>query len=282
MAAEVKALLDLGVRAMKSRRQLCGFTLIELLVVIAIIAILAGMLLPALSRAKQKALAIKCLSNMRQISIASRLYIDDNDRQICFWRRGASMGGWPSVAINESFVVVGNRNFLYWPDVFRLGNYANARAIFDCPSVKAIAGSTVGGSSSNNFLGIGINRPAMGVEHIPGDAKRPIRDTEVRKPSESLLFADAGLITPASQNLNADLWVENKAGAVGADGTASTYFKSPNGDPSWWNNNPYRCVPRHGARVSIAWFDGHSEFLKNSRIGFQFAEGDPRAMWDKL
>lgn len=119
-----------------------GFTLIELLVVIAIIAILAGMLLPALSRAKEKARLAKDMSNMRQVGLATQMYAQDQDDAFHFIRNSDGIanapnhGQWTLNPKSEA-ILPPNHELAYW-GVAYLKYIGNAKGIFRCPSAKVV------------------------------------------------------------------------------------------------------------------------------------------------
>ncbi len=116
-----------------------AFTLIELLVVIAIIAILAGMLLPALGKAKQKAHGIVCLSNQKQLTLAWTLYADDHNDNLVWNDLTADGSGWVRGVLDYSAANPHNTNILNLsnPDYAKLAPYTKSTGIYKCPADRS-------------------------------------------------------------------------------------------------------------------------------------------------
>jgi len=260
-----------------SRETNRAFTLIELLVVIAIIAILAALLLPALSAAKQRAKSAGCLNNMKQIILATKLYLDDNrGAMVPLWvEQGAP--GWPGWTYDATTFVVQKATYLWWPDKYRLDNLVPAQATFSCPALTQNAINAHGQSASTNYaLGIGLNYPEYGrvtpAAGNPDPVYASASEGQVGNPSQSIVFADAGFITNPDDDY--DNWVEEPA-------TGCTYFRVPSDAHDWNNVDFTRSAPRHGKRVNAAFFDGHATLLRNGAIGYDLPRTNTAALWPK-
>ena len=252
--------------AMKSRR---AFTLLELLVVIAIIAILAALLLPVLSRVKEKARATTCLSNTRQIGIASTLYTGDFQDIIV-----------PMAKLVDPLPadrLIPYQSYLWWPDILRPYTKGGPK-LYSCPNVPPIQA----GIPITNLYGIGMNFNELGV--FPDDvdpATGPfVKLSSVQIPAATVMFADSAYVDNPYE-AKADLWVAALNRPNYWSGFGVWLFVTPPARNDQWHRNAVRVINRHLGLANCAFVDGHIQAMKTSSLGWQYPRGDPRALWDR-
>ncbi len=214
----------------RKNKKMRGFTLLELLVVIAIIAMLSSILLPALSKAREKGRQSVCISNLKQIGLAMQMYTQNYDGYFCPTYYGSPwpVDTWWDFATTDGWAT-------YEPGL--LGDYLTDK-VYECPSRKGLV------SWDKPFTGYGYNETYIGGGYAAGYGwggadVSPAKLSQIKSPSETLLFGDCACWSSFSS----------------CTGAANTIYPPSVLTGGGWQTATVHF--RHNGFANILWADGH-------------------------